>query len=60
MPHFFNHIVVSEKHDIPNWILDEYGRFTLKLFRIFFSRKQEFHVVGVNSFGLHLFRLPKL
>jgi len=25
-----------------------------------FSWNQEFHVVGVNSFGLHLFHLPKL
>jgi len=36
MPHFFNHIMVREEHDIPIWILDEFGRFTLKLTRTFF------------------------
>jgi len=36
MPHFFNHIMVREEHDTPNWILDEFGRFTLKLTRTFF------------------------
>jgi len=36
MPHFFNHIMVTKKQDIPNWILDEPGRFTLKLARTFF------------------------
>jgi len=30
IPHFFNHIMVREEQDIPNWILDEFGRFTLK------------------------------
>ena len=33
---FFNHIMVREEHDIPNWILDEFGRFTLKSARTFF------------------------
>jgi len=28
--------MVREKQDIPNWILDEYGRFTLKLAKTFF------------------------
>jgi len=36
MPHFFNHIMVKEEHDIPNWILDESVCFTLKLARTFF------------------------
>jgi len=36
MPNFFNHIMVREEHDIPNWILDESGRFTLKSARTFF------------------------
>jgi len=36
MPHFFNHIMVREEHDLPNWILDEPGRFTLKSPRTFF------------------------
>ena len=33
---FFNHIMVKEEQDIPNWILDESGRFTLKSARTFF------------------------
>jgi len=57
MPSFFNHIMVREEQDIPNWILDESGRFTLKSTRIFLIG---FPVVGVNSFGLYLFFLPKL
>jgi len=36
MPHFFNHIMVREEQDIPNWILDDFGLFTLKLARTFF------------------------
>jgi len=36
MPHFFNHIIIWEEHDIPNWILDKFGRFTLKSARTFF------------------------
>jgi len=36
MPHFFNHIMVREEQDIPNWILDEFGCFTLKSARTFF------------------------
>ena len=60
MPNFFNHIMVREEQDIPNWILDEFGRFTLKSARTFFSWNQEFHVVGVNSFDLHLFLFLKL
>jgi len=36
MPNFFNHIMVREEHDIPNWILDEFGPLTLKLARTFF------------------------
>jgi len=36
MPHFFNHIMVREEHDIPNWILDESGHFTLKSTRTLF------------------------
>jgi len=30
MPHFFNHIMVREEQDIPNWILDDSDRLTLK------------------------------
>jgi len=30
MPHLFSHIMVRTEHDIPNWIIDESGRFTLK------------------------------
>ena len=33
---FFNHIMVREEQDIPNWILDEFGRFSLKSARTFF------------------------
>ena len=33
---FFNHITVREEQDIPNWILDESSRFTLKSAMIFF------------------------
>ena len=47
MPHFFNHIMVTKARDIPNWILDKSGRFTLKSIRTF-SCNQMFHVVGVN------------
>jgi len=36
MPHLFSHTMVREEHDIPNWILDESGRFTLKSARTFF------------------------
>jgi len=36
MPHFFNHIMVREEHDIPNWILEESGCFTLKSAITFF------------------------
>jgi len=36
MPHYFNHIMVKEEQDIPNWFLDEFGRFTLKSARTFF------------------------
>jgi len=36
MPHLFSHIMVRTEHDIPNWILDESGRFTLKSARNFF------------------------
>ena len=36
MPHFFNHIMIREEQDIPNWILNESGRFTLKSVRTFF------------------------
>jgi len=36
MPHFFNYIMVSEEQDIPNWILDESDRFSLKSGRTFF------------------------
>jgi len=36
MPHLFNHMMVREEHDIPNWILNEFGRFTLKSARTFF------------------------
>jgi len=36
MPQFFNLIMVREEHDIPNWILDESGRLTLKSARTFF------------------------
>ena len=36
MSHFFNHIMVREEQDIPNWILNESGRFTLKSATTFF------------------------
>jgi len=36
MPHLFSHIMVREDQDVPNWILDKYGWFTLKLARTFF------------------------
>ena len=36
MPLFFNHIMIREEQDIPNWILNESGRFTLKSARTFF------------------------
>jgi len=36
MPSLFSHIMVKEEHNIPNWILDESGRFTLKSAMTFF------------------------
>ena len=36
MPLFFNHIMIREDQDIPNWILNESGRFTLKSAMTFF------------------------
>jgi len=36
IPHLFNHIIIWEEQDIPNWILDESGRFTLKSAKTFF------------------------
>ena len=36
MPHFFNHIMVREEQDIPNWILDGFVRFTFKSAETFF------------------------
>jgi len=36
MPYLFSHIMVRVEQDIPNWILDESGRFTLKSARTFF------------------------
>ena len=36
MPHLFSHVMVRSEQDIPNWILDESGRFTLKSARTFF------------------------
>jgi len=36
MSHLFSHIMVRAEHDIPNWILYESGRFTLKSARTFF------------------------
>ena len=36
MPHLFSHIMVRAGQDVPNWILDESGRFTLKLAKTFF------------------------
>ena len=36
MPHLFSHIMVKAEQDIPNWILDESGCFTLKSARTFF------------------------
>jgi len=36
MPHLFSHIMVRVEQDIPNWILSESGRFTLKSARTFF------------------------
>ena len=38
MPHLFSHIMVRTEHDIPNWILDESGHFTLKSARTFFLK----------------------
>ena len=36
MPHLFSHIMVRAEQDIPNWILDESGCFTLKSTITFF------------------------
>ena len=36
MPHLFSHTMVRAEQDIPNWILDESGRFTLKSASTFF------------------------
>jgi len=36
MPHLFTIIIIREEQDIPNWTLDESGRFTLKSTRTFF------------------------
>jgi len=36
MPHLFSHIMVRVEEDIPNWILDESGRFTFKSAMTFF------------------------
>jgi len=36
MPHLFSHIMVRADQDVPNWILDESGRFTLKSTMTFF------------------------
>jgi len=36
MPHFFNNIMAREEQDLPNWVLDESGCFTLKSARTFF------------------------
>ena len=36
MPHLFSHIMVTADQDVPNWILDESGRSTLKSARTFF------------------------
>jgi len=36
MYYFFNHIMVREEQDIPNWILDESSCFTLKSAMTFF------------------------
>jgi len=57
MPLFFNHNMVREEQDIPNWILDEFGRFTLKSVRTFFLEPGVSYD-WVNSFYLHIFRLP--
>jgi len=59
MPYLITHIMVRTVQDIPNWILDESGRLTLKSARTFFL-DPGVPVVGVNLFGLHIFRLPKL
>jgi len=40
MPHIFNHIIVMEEQDLPNWILDEFGHFTLKSARTFFLERR--------------------
>jgi len=60
MPHRFSHIMVRKEHDIPNWILDECMVVSLLNRLGIFSWIQEFLVVGLNLFGLHIFRLPKL
>ena len=59
MPHFFNHTMVREEQIFLigfqiSLVISLLNRLGL------FSWKQEFPVVGLNSFGLHLFRLPKL
>jgi len=36
MPQFFNHIMLREEQDIPNWILDESVCFSFKSDKIFF------------------------
>jgi len=36
MPHLFSPIMVRAEQDIPNWILNESGRFTLKSAKTFF------------------------
>ena len=36
MSRLFSHIMVRVKQDIPNWVLDESGRFTLKSAMTFF------------------------
>jgi len=36
MPHLFSHIMVKVEQDIPNWILDEFGRLTFKSARTIF------------------------
>jgi len=36
MLYLFSHIMLSAEWDIPNWILDEFGCFTLKSAKTFF------------------------
>jgi len=40
MPHLFTNIMIREEQVIPNWIVDEFVRFTLKSVRTFFLNSE--------------------